>query len=51
MREAAAAIQAGIESGWLTPVVGKEYPLEQAAVAHEEIIKTTSAQGRVVLIP
>ena len=49
--EASSAILAGIESGWLKPFVGKEYPLQDASVAHDDIIKTTSAQGRMVLIP
>ncbi|XP_038045581.1 quinone oxidoreductase-like [Patiria miniata] len=50
-RETNAAMQAGMESGWLKPFVGKEYPLKDAAVAHEDIIKTTSALGRIVLVP
>ncbi|XP_033643569.1 quinone oxidoreductase-like [Asterias rubens] len=49
--EASSAILAGIESGWLKPFVGKEYPLQDASGAHDDIIKTTSAQGRMVLIP
>ncbi|XP_022088973.1 quinone oxidoreductase-like [Acanthaster planci] len=50
-RETAAAIQAGMEGGWIKPFIGKEYPLQDAAIAHDYIIKTTSAMGRVVLIP
>lgn len=45
-----AAIGAGLESGTLRPVVGREFPLAEAARAHEEVLKP-GARGKIVLIP
>jgi NADPH2:quinone reductase len=45
-----AAIAAGLESGTLRPVVGREFPLADAARAHEEVLKP-GARGKIVLIP
>lgn len=45
-----AAIDAGLESGTLRPVVGREIPLAEAARAHEEVLKP-GALGKIVLIP
>jgi NADPH2:quinone reductase len=45
-----AAIAAGLESGTLRPVVGREFPLAEAARAHEEVLKP-GALGKIVLIP
>ena len=44
------ALGAGLESGALNPVVGKEIPLAEAARAHEEAMKP-GAYGKIVLIP
>jgi NADPH2:quinone reductase len=44
------AIGAGLESGTLRPVVGREMPLADAARAHEEVLKP-GALGKIVLIP
>ena len=41
---------AGQENGWLRPVVGGEYTLEDVQKAHEEVIKhTTGSKGKIVL--
>ncbi|XP_068949450.1 quinone oxidoreductase-like isoform X1 [Petaurus breviceps papuanus] len=45
-----AALLAGIETGWLQPVVGPSYPLEHAAQAHEDIIKSQGAYGKMILL-
>jgi NADPH2:quinone reductase len=45
-----AAIRAGLESGTLRPFVGREFPLAEAARAHEEVLKP-GARGKIVLIP
>ena len=50
LSEANAAIQAGIEAGWLRPVVGKEYLLEEAGKAHADIISGSGALGKTVLV-
>lgn len=50
-RECATAILEGIEAGWLKPVVGLEYPLEKVAQAHEDIIHSSGARGKMVLLP
>ena len=45
-----AALGAGLEAGTLSPVVGRELPLAEAARAHEEVLKP-GAHGKIVLIP
>uniref|UniRef100_A0A8D2DG63 Quinone oxidoreductase n=1 Tax=Sciurus vulgaris TaxID=55149 RepID=A0A8D2DG63_SCIVU len=46
----AAALQAGMEIGWLKPVIGSQYPLEKAAQAHEDIIRGNRPAGKMVLL-
>lgn len=48
--ECAAALFAGMEAGWLKPVVGPQFPLENASQAHEDIINSPGAAGKMVLI-
>ncbi|XP_019474250.1 quinone oxidoreductase isoform X2 [Meleagris gallopavo] len=50
-RECARAVLDGTESGWLKPVVGPEYPLQEVAKAHEDIIHSSGARGKMVLLP
>ncbi len=50
IRRAHEAILAGLESGALNPVVGKEMPLADAARAHVAVMEP-GAQGKIVLIP
>ncbi len=45
-----AALIAGLESGTLRPVVGKELPLTEAPRAHKEVMEA-GAYGKIVLIP
>jgi NADPH2:quinone reductase len=45
-----AALIAGLENGTLRPIVGKEFPLTQAAAAHEAVM-AKGAYGKIVLIP
>jgi len=45
-----AAIGAGLETGILNPVIGRRYPLADAASAHHHIMET-GAFGKKVLIP
>ena len=45
-----AAIGAGLENGTLRPIVGKEFPLSEAAQAHEAVM-ASGAYGKAVLIP
>ena len=45
-----AGLIAGLESGTLRPVVGKELPLAEAARAHKEILEPGAA-GKIVLVP
>jgi len=49
-KEMHAAIAAGLENGTLRPVVGKEFPLKDAAQAHVEVLKPGAA-GKIVLVP
>jgi NADPH2:quinone reductase len=43
-------IDAGLENGSLRPVVGKEFPLAQAAQAHQTVLEP-GAFGKIVLVP
>ena len=45
-----AALDAALESGVARPVIAKEFPLADAAKAHEEVMKPGS-YGKIVLIP
>lgn len=48
-KECAALLYAGMEAGWLRPVVGSQYPLDKAAQAHHDIIESPGAAGKIVL--
>jgi NADPH2:quinone reductase len=48
--ESAAAIGAGLEDGTLHPVVDREFPLADAARAHEDVM-AAGALGKIVLLP
>ncbi|KAI3375342.1 hypothetical protein L3Q82_021838 [Scortum barcoo] len=48
-KECAALLYAGMEAGWLNPVVGSQYPLDKAAQAHHDIIESPGAAGKIVL--
>lgn len=50
-REMHAALTAGLENGTLRPLVGKKFPLAEAARAHEEIMQPSGARGKMVLLP
>src|SRR5688572_2739336 len=49
-RRMASALAAGLENGTLNPIVGKEFPLSDAARAHEAVL-APGAFGKIVLIP
>jgi NADPH2:quinone reductase len=44
-----AALVAGLENGTLHPVIGKEFPLAEAAQAHQAVMKS-GALGKIVLV-
>jgi NADPH2:quinone reductase len=45
-----AALVAGLENGTLRPVIGKEFPLADAAQAHRALMES-GALGKIVLVP
>lgn len=47
-KETAEVILKGIESGWVNPVVAREYMLDEAAQAHHDIIHNSGAKGKLV---
>lgn len=49
MEQIQAAIVAGLEAGFLNPVVSREFPLEEAAAAHQAVLEP-GALGKIVLI-
>ena len=46
-----AGIIAGLENGTLRPVVGAELPLTDAPQSHIDVMKSSGAHGKIVLIP
>ncbi|HEX5422474.1 MAG TPA: NADPH:quinone reductase [Candidatus Acidoferrales bacterium] len=49
-REIHAGLFAGLDNGTLRPVVGKEWPLRDAARAHQQVLEP-GAFGKIVLVP
>jgi NADPH2:quinone reductase len=49
-KEIHAGLGAGLRNGTLRPVVGREFPLREAALAHKAIMEAGAA-GKIVLIP
>ncbi|XP_049628033.1 quinone oxidoreductase [Suncus etruscus] len=49
-KQYAAALQAGMEIGWLRPVISAQYPLDKVAQAHEDIIHSSGATGKMILL-
>ncbi|HYR59296.1 MAG TPA: NADPH:quinone reductase [Chthoniobacteraceae bacterium] len=45
-----AALHAGLENGSLRPVIGREFPLAEAAKAHEAVM-SSGATGKIILKP
>ena len=45
-----AALVAGLENGSLRPVIGRQFPLAEAAKAHEAVMES-GAYGKIVLVP
>jgi NADPH2:quinone reductase len=45
-----AALVAGLENGTLRPVIGKEFPLAEAAQAHRAVMEP-GALGKIILVP
>lgn len=48
LQETVATLLAGMEVGWLRPVVGSEFPLDKAALTHE-LIMQGGALGKMIL--
>jgi NADPH2:quinone reductase len=49
MSQIQAAVYAGLEAGFLSPLVGKSFPMSEAAAAHH-VVLAPGALGKVVLI-
>jgi NADPH:quinone reductase-like Zn-dependent oxidoreductase len=48
IQETAEVILRGIESGWVNPVIAREYSLDEGAQAHHDIIHSSGARGKLV---
>lgn len=48
-KEMGAAIVAGIESGWVNPVINREYSMSEVQQVHHDIIHSKGAKGKLVL--
>ena len=44
-----AHLQCGFKQGYLKPLLGRTYSLEEAAQAHTDIIHSSGAYGRITL--
>ena len=42
-------LEKGAENGWLKPVVGREYKLDDAPQAHNDVINNSGTLGKLVL--
>ena len=40
------AIAEGMKAGWVKPHIGKEYILEEAPIAHDEVINSGKSLGK-----
>jgi len=45
-----AALRAGLEEGTLRPIIGRRFSLEEAALAHQEIM-ASGAWGKIIMFP
>jgi NADPH2:quinone reductase len=50
LAQAHEAIQRGLENGTLNPIIAREYPLAEAAAAHEAVM-ASGPPGKIVLVP
>jgi len=50
LKSIAQTIDTGLEQGALVPLISKEFPLADAAKAHEAIM-ASGALGKIILIP
>lgn len=46
-----AALGEGLRAGTLKPVIGRQFPLADAAQAHEAIMQPSGAHGKIILVP
>ena len=49
--EASAVFKAGMETGWLKPIIGKRFSLLDAAQAHTAVVSIGNTRGKMILIP
>lgn len=45
-----AGISEGLTSGWIQPIVCKEYQLEEAGKAHVDVINNSGTLGKRVIV-
>lgn len=50
LKEIYAGIEKGLQEGKLNPVIGKRFPLDQAPLAHHEIMESPH-RGKIILLP
>lgn len=48
-REMGSAIVAGIEAGWVDPVINREYTMDEVQQVHYDIIHSKGAKGKLVI--
>ena len=45
-----AFIARGLEKGWLRPAIGQRFSLDEASTAHEDIMGSSGAKGKIVIV-
>jgi NADPH2:quinone reductase len=50
LAEASSAIVRGLESGYLAPVVDKEYPMDKVAEVHKDVVENSGTKGKLVIM-
>jgi len=50
LREAGTAVVKGLENGTLDPIIDKEYSMEQAPASHKDIMESSGAKGKLVIL-
>jgi hypothetical protein len=43
------AMVAGIEAGWVNPVINREYSMEEVQQVHFDIVHSKGAKGKLVI--
>lgn len=40
----------GVQNGWISPIIGQTYALDDASGAHKDILSSKSTRGKLVFV-